>query len=99
MPDTTLKYRRGTALVFTTGEYSDYGISAMLVTIKDCDLPTLAKEYRAGDTNADSYDRGRPEGFGSWLVANGHAMPMEAQSVHLGDYGEFASEFGVDPKP
>jgi hypothetical protein len=95
MSDATLQYLRGTALVFTTGAYSDFSISAMLVTIKDCDLPALAKEYRAAEAKPGDYDSGSPEGFGSWLVANGHAMPMDAQSVHLGDYGEFESEFGV----
>ena len=80
----TLFYKRGTAIMFSSGEYSDYGPCGCIVTIKDCDLVTLVKEYRAAkDEEAD------PDRFASWLVASGYAMPAELEEVHLGSYGEF----------
>lgn len=101
----TLKFVRGSALIFTSGEYSDFGLSGVLVTIKDCDLPALAKEYVAQEWAAikerggDDWDKPGPDGFAGWLCANGHAMAAEAQCVHLGSYGEFGAEFGVSDDP
>lgn len=45
MTDRTLQYPKGSIMVFTTGEYSDFGMAGFLVTIKDCDLPALAQAY------------------------------------------------------
>lgn len=93
-----LKYPRGTPLIFTKGEYSDYGLAGLLVTIKDCDLPSLAQAFVA-DARAKVKDAyladDDPRLFASWLVANGHAMPMAAETVHLGQYGRFEDEFNV----
>jgi hypothetical protein len=100
MSDKTLKYPRGTCLVFTTGEYSDYGLRGILVTIKECDLPALAQLFaqaekekaikeKLGWFNLNIGD------FPSWLVANGYAMPADAETVHLGNYNKFEYEFDV----
>lgn len=89
MDDTTLKFPRGSVIQFTEGEYSDFCLCGMVVTIKDCDLPALAKEYAA-------FENAWAGKFATWLVANGHAMPCEATEVHLGSYGRWAEEFGVD---
>jgi hypothetical protein len=100
MSDNTLKYPRGTCLVFTSGEYSDFGMRGILVTIKDCDLPALAQLYAKTERNkaikakAPWFDVQMVD-FPSWLVAKGHAMPADAQTVHLGSYSKFEPEFGV----
>lgn len=100
MSDSTLKYERGTCLVFTTGEYSDFGMCGILVTIKECDLPALAQQYvkteraKAIKAKAPWFDA-ELVNFPSWLVANGYAMPADAQTVHLGSYNKFEPEFGV----
>jgi len=91
----TLKYQRGTPLVFTAGEYSDFRTCGYLVTIKDCDLPALAQAYCAEAKAKDGGWYTDLGDFASWLVAQGHAMPMAVQEVHLGAYGTFETEFGV----
>ena len=82
-------YPKGTALILTTGEYSDYGICSTLVTIEDCDLPALAVRFRGPDFDPDDYDHlelKAPDAFAAWLVVEGLAMPMKAETVHLGSY-------------
>jgi len=97
----TLKFQRGTVLVLSTGEYSDYRVDAILVTLTDCDLRGLAQAYHeecmgviAAAGNAD-WDRPQPQDFPSWLVAKGHAMPVDHNEIYLGAYGEFAQEFEI----
>lgn len=100
MADATLIYPRGTCLVFTTGEYSDFGLRGILVTIQDCDLPKLAqiyavKERRKAIKAKTAWFNLEITDFPSWLVSEGYAMPADAQTVHLGSYGRFENEFGV----
>lgn len=101
MTDDALKFLRGAIIIFTTGCYSDFGISGFLVAVKDCDLPELAKEYVKQENKAirerkcEGLDLASPGQFCSCLVANGHAMPVDASTVHLGDYDEWEPEFGV----
>jgi hypothetical protein len=87
--DKTLIYPMGSILIFSTGEYSDYGLSGFVVTLKECDLRKLAAEYRDNYEPEDKWDKPRPEGFAGWLIAKGYAMPVEASEVHLGSYGDF----------
>jgi hypothetical protein len=97
-----LKYPRGTALQFTSGEYSDFCTRGLVVTIKDLDLHEAATAYMREQCDATpdedrrsfgvSYDLG---GFVSWLVAQGYAMPADVEEVHLGEYDRFA--FGERP--
>lgn len=86
--DRTLNYPKGSILVLTSGEYSDYGMVGYVVTVEDCDLRALAQEYRNAHKPANQWDRPDPDGFVAWLVVNGYAMPVDASTVHLGSYGE-----------
>jgi hypothetical protein len=79
-------YLKGTALILTEGEYSDYGICSTLVTIEDCDLPALAARFLALHVDESAWDRD-PSEFAAWLVTEGLAMPMKAEQVHIGSYG------------
>lgn len=89
MSDRTLIFPAGSAIILTEGEYSDKGIAGTVVTLKECDLPALAKQYRAA-TNPEGKAYGDDiSGFVSWLVANGWAFPAEVQEVHLGGYSTF----------
>lgn len=87
-----LKYTKGSVIVFTTGEYSDYRVTAFLVAIQDLDLPALAQQMTAGKYRGD--DDADVNDFAGWLIANGHAMPVDHSLVHLGDYG-WGDEFGI----
>jgi hypothetical protein len=92
-----LFYTRGSVLVFTTGAYSDFRLSGFLVAIRDLDLKALAKEFVADEkaSTEELLNRGRPDDFASWLVAKGHAMPVDAAEIHLGDDGEWEREFEI----
>jgi hypothetical protein len=97
----TLRYPKGSIMVMTTGEYSDFRVCGFLVAVQDCDLPALAQAFHAermaeleAEGNAD-WDTPDPNDFPSWLVAKGHAMPVDAHEIHLGGYGEFEPEFGT----
>lgn len=102
----TLIYPKGSAILFTTGEYSDYRINAMLIADKELDLPALAQAYVDERRKAfkpeddrdhfDQYDA-PCDLFPSWLVAKGWASPRpkEEAVVHLGDYNAFEANFGV----
>ena len=92
-PKRTLFYKKGSVLQLTVGEYSDFRTCGLLVAIQDIDLPKLAQEMTDGK---NSYDDGsEPGDFASWLIANGYAMPVDANEVHLGAYGRWEEEFGV----
>ena len=81
-----LVFPSGKAILFTAGEYSDFGTCGAVVTQKECDLLELAEAYcneRRG--TGDDYIDG--SGFVAWLVTNGWAFPAEIQEVWLGSYG------------
>lgn len=92
---TSLKYPPGSVLVMTTGEYSDFGVVGILVTMQECDLPALAKEYANGKPSYEP--AGMPNNFPAWLISKGYAMPVDHSEVHLGDYGRWGDEFDVVP--
>ncbi len=83
----TMVFPAGSAIIFTSGEYSDFGICGCVVTLKQCDLKSLMKEYistaEAGWDSTPSLDD-----FPSWLVAQGHAFSADTQRVHVGDYSQ-----------
>jgi len=81
-------YPKGTALILTQGEDSDYGICSTLVTIEDCDLPALVLKFKGPDFDEDAcqWDKDA-DAFAAWLVVEGLAMPMKAETFHIGSYG------------
>lgn len=95
MAGENLKIEAGEPVVFSTGEYSDYGYGASLVFRKTCDLEALAAEYgracREGLRNGsiDKWgDQIGPQGFEAWLVCEGHAVPFTLREIHIGGYGQ-----------
>lgn len=93
-----LTYQPGTVLVFTSGCYSDFGTSGFLVTIKDCDLKKIVSELRLWKKKPENQrykgdDDAEPSDLASFMIVSGYAMPLDCQTVHLGDYSEFESEF------
>jgi hypothetical protein len=102
MTDGTLKFPRGSVIEFSSGEYSDYGTVALVVTTEDTDLPALAKIYAAEERakikkrKGQDWEKPNPNAFPSWLIAKGHALPVTHTEVHLGSYGHFSQELGVN---
>jgi hypothetical protein len=93
-------YPKGTPIVFTEGEYSDFGLCGSIVTIQDCDMKKIVKEYLAQGVGAsqDNYwiSTIEPSGLVAHMIANGLAMPMNVEEVHLGGYGGFDCEFTME---
>lgn len=84
-PTKIQQFPPGSVLVLTTGEYSDYTIVGVLVTIKPCDLPYLYDLYRSSYKAEDQWSgKPDPNDFPSWLVANSFAIPVDFSKILLG---------------
>ena len=92
--DRIMNYPRGSVMVFTSGEYSDYRTSGFLVAVQDCNLPVLAQKMANGKGAHIDQDA-NPDNFPSWLIANGYAMPVDHSLIHLGEYRRWSDQFGV----
>lgn len=89
-----LKYPRGTIISFEEGEYSDFQIVCVGVTLVDCDFKALAQEYHA--VRDKTRFRHRVEGFPSWLVAKQLITPVDYTPLYIGSYGRFDSDFEIN---
>lgn len=97
--DKHLCFDAGKVINFTHGEYSDFSNVALVVTVKDCDLPKLVTAFRRSHKPRDEWRKGDdPTAFPAWLIANGYCMPVDETEVHLGDYSEFSSELIEDSR-
>lgn len=52
-----LQYPAGSAIALTTGEYSDYALRAVLITLKPLDMPTIARVFRYWLESIDFFAR------------------------------------------
>ena len=82
----------GTVVVFSTGEYSDYGYCGMVRVLKPLhadlweNMRTAANvlpDYAQGDEQYRRFDEGAAI---AWLVAQGYVEEMEYTELHMGDY-------------
>ena len=80
-------YEAGTAISFSEGEYSDYGYAGHVVTMKRCDLPALAQEFKDSYKAKDEWDKPDPGAFVAWLCSQGHCFPADVEECHIGSYG------------
>ena len=85
----TLVFEPGSCIVFTDGEYSDFGLSAILIARERLDLCELGERYRAEFKPQWDGDNPSPDGFPAWLCAQGLAMDARYTEVHCGSYGRF----------
>jgi hypothetical protein len=89
-----LKFPAGSAVIFSSGDYSDRSNIATLIMLKECDIPSLVKKY--GEEYPPScygYDA-KVDRFPTWLIVQGYAMAADVQEVHLGGYSGF--ELDID---
>lgn len=82
-------FHRGSVLIFSSGEYSDYHIVGFLVAVRDLKLKELVKQFKSEFIAKDKWDRASPDNFPSWLVSKELAMPIDSTEVYLGDYSDF----------
>lgn len=98
----TLKFKAGSAITFTTGEYSDFGTCGTLIMLKDVDLAERARSFDAASKAAnpkaveDGWYGVDLYAFSAFLITSGYAMAADVQEVHLGNYSKFEPEFLVE---
>lgn len=90
--EANLKVTKGEVIVFTEGQYSDFGLDAFLVFIKDCNLAEKAQHYFNGK---DRYGDEDMSNFSALLIADEYAVPVRYRELHLGSYSDFNADFGV----
>ena len=74
----------GTLVNFTSGAYSDFGLEATGVALKDCDIVAAVREW--GATLAD-YTYRDAINFISWLFGkSGYFVEAEVATWYLGAY-------------
>lgn len=87
-----LQFPPGSIITLTRGSYSDFCLDSILVTLKQCDLPALAKQFRDEHKPESAYDYAEQRDWSGWLVAKGHCAPVEQTEVHIGDYTSWSEE-------
>ena len=88
-----LFYKPGTILLLATGEYSDSGYEAQIVTLCELDMRAELAAWRKalgkngdGDWVADDWDHGASD-FVAHLICTQKVAPLECQTLHIGSYG------------
>lgn len=78
----------GKIIIFSEGEYSDYGLTGRVVTLCQLDIPAEIAAFKAQFKPTNRYDRPEPDNFVAWLCANQKCAEIEATELWLGSYGE-----------
>ncbi|TKD50181.1 hypothetical protein [Sphingomonas baiyangensis] len=81
------KYAPGKIVLFSEGEYSDYGYCGHVVTLQECDFAALAEDYKKAFKAKDDWDRAEPSSFVAWLCARQYCAEINVNEVYLGAYG------------
>lgn len=79
-------YPAGTAIMFTSGKYSDFQNEGAVVTLKECDIAALIEEYKEGFKPDPNHKEPDQSGFIAWLIGNGYVFPANIYDVYLGYY-------------
>lgn len=88
------KVLRGEIILFSSGEYSDYGYRGQVIFTKDCELKEARDTYKAHcKKTKESAD---PGGFVTFLCALEFCVPLQCREIHLGSYGELLGEDTLD---
>jgi hypothetical protein len=87
MRDYSLK--AGKLVMFTTGEYSDFGHCGVFVVLKDMshdEFKSIAKKLK-DDFQGDYWEGPSEYEMMSELTKNGYLLDIDMKSIHLGEYG------------
>jgi hypothetical protein len=88
-------YPPGSAIQFTSVEYSDFTCLACVITLKTTNLPELAARY-AAQVRAQG-EHLKIDGFPAFLITEGYAMAADVTTVHLGSYIGSKANLGSTP--
>lgn len=91
-----MKIKKGQHITFAEGEYSDYCVEGLVVSIVEFDLSALKSEWESEHTSTKSHshykhrDERRVTGtaFLPWLVSKGLVEDVDYIEIHTGSYGE-----------
>lgn len=78
--------KKGQHITFAEGEYSDYYVNALAVSITEFDLNELKSEWESEHTSDEREVTGTA--FLPWLVSKGLVEDVDYIEVHTGSYGE-----------
>lgn len=100
-------YQPGTILMIEYGEYSDYGVVDILVSVIEADMEKLAEEWwescikerkRQLENNEKILYRPDHDSFVAWLVTHGIFDSVQYSSMNLGGFSNICiGNFTVDP--
>ena len=76
-----LKFKKGAIILFSEGEYSDYGLNSIVKTLRAIDLVEVNYAYII-EGHGDSIDE-----FVPWLIRKKMVEPVDHNNIHLGCYG------------
>lgn len=85
-----LDLKAGELIVFSEGEYSDYGYQGAFVVLKDAksdDLLAMAREIQAKEDEELDWAR-KPDIFVSAVIREGYLAAIDLREIHLGAYGD-----------
>lgn len=74
-------------IIATEGEYSDYSVRALLNWLSDKTPEEAREAYLEKNPKQREYYSFNTDMFISWLIIEGYAEELQAQELHIGDYG------------
>lgn len=90
MTQRNLDIKAGELVVFSEGEYSDYGYGGSFVMLQDISqeemLRIAAETNAAADADDDNYFN-RSGMFVAALIRGGYLASINLREIHLGSYG------------
>jgi hypothetical protein len=92
------KIKKGTLVLLTSGEYSDYDLKAIGRATQDIDPEGLRQEwFSMHPEQADQYSA-EFYAFVAWLAKSGLIEEMPCVELHLGSYGNLEPKVSSGPK-
>ncbi len=99
MTDAIHDYAAGSLVVFSSGEYSDFGYNGHFVVLQRltlADMQAATARYlaslKAGDATYNYFARPSCETMTAELIRAGFLLPLQCTEIFTGDYG-LADEF------
>jgi hypothetical protein len=95
---TNMNISMGEIILFSEGNYSDYGYCGRVIFTMNCNLNLLVRIYRSETNKENKTYSDQVAKFPSWLVAKGFCVPLESREIWLGEYDEFFQDFIKEKK-
>lgn len=87
--------KKGTLIMFSDGEYSNYGVTTIVTTREDIDTQALLSEYLDAHLEQKMPYKFSDFGFIKWLIVDKKLIEeIKYTEWHLSDFGE--PRFEVD---